>query len=90
MIKRKGLRQLMSTESNGTLPLSFESPDSSLIASGRYDPDTRTLTLTFTSGKSYTYSVVTPEMWEALCMAASKGKVFNTQIQPFVAGRSVE
>lgn len=49
-----------------------------------YDPGERTLDVTFvTSGKRYRYFDVSPEDYEALRNAFSKGSHFNWKIRPF-------
>lgn len=65
----------------------FESPESSLVLGGSYDPDTQTLTVEFTSGRSYIYVGVAQKTWEALAAAESKGKAFNSLVRPFILGR---
>jgi hypothetical protein len=48
-----------------------------------YDPDSRTLEVTFiSSGKRYRYFEVLPDEYEALMRAFSKGSWFNTHIKP--------
>lgn len=70
-----------------TIPLSFESPESSLIRTARYDPDTLTLLVEFTAGKTYGYSGITADTWASFAESISKGKHFNTFIRPYVVGR---
>lgn len=65
----------------------FESPESSLVLGGSYDPDTQTLTVEFTSGKTYAYAGVAQKTWDALVAAESKGKAFNSLVRPFILGR---
>jgi hypothetical protein len=48
-----------------------------------YDPDSRTLDVTFiSSGRRYRYFAVGPEEHEALMRAFSKGSWFNRHIKP--------
>lgn len=54
---------------------------SSAIASAGYDPDTRTMEVEFTSGRSYTHQDVPPEVYEGLLSASSPGRFYNEQIK---------
>ncbi|HEX3729975.1 MAG TPA: KTSC domain-containing protein [Opitutaceae bacterium] len=54
---------------------------SEVIANRSYDPDTRTLFITFTSGELYAYDGVEPETWNALQQARSKGRFFQKHIR---------
>lgn len=71
----------------GEGPFSFESPESSLLMRGDYDPLSATLSVEFTSGKTYTYAGVTAKTWGELLAAESKGKAFNSLVRPFILGR---
>lgn len=71
-------------------PLTFDSPESSLITRGRYDPLAETLTVEFTSGKSYAYTNVNAAMWAEMLAAESKGKFFNSRIRSMILGREVK
>ena len=55
--------------------------NSSVLSSASYDDETRTLELTYSSGRSYTYSQVPPEVFENLASAPSAGKYFNDFIK---------
>ena len=55
--------------------------NSSVLSSASYDDETKTLELTFSSGRSYTYSQVPPEVFENLASAPSAGKYFNDFIK---------
>lgn len=70
--------------------LVFDSPESSLITKGHYDPASQVLTVEFTSGKTYAYAGVTPEVWAEMAAAESKGKFFNARIRPLILGREVK
>lgn len=54
---------------------------SSHIESAEFDPDTDTLTLTFTGGDSYDYLNVPPSTYRALCAAGSQGQFFHRAIK---------
>jgi len=54
---------------------------SSVIQTFFYDPSTRALTVTFTTGRIYRYLKVEPEIAEAFKMALSKGRFFNLRIR---------
>lgn len=70
-------------------PLTFDSPESSLIIRGHYDPLSQTFTAEFTSGKTYAYAGVTPKVWAEMLAAESKGKFFNARIRATILGRAV-
>jgi len=55
--------------------------NSSVLSSASYDDETKTLELTFSSGRSYTYSQVPPEVFENLVSAPSHGRYFNDFIK---------
>jgi hypothetical protein len=55
--------------------------DSSVIRFLRYDPRERALQITFTSGKTYIYLDVPPEIHEGLLKADSQGEFFNEEIR---------
>ncbi len=48
--------------------------NSSNIDTGTYDPDTRTMTITFNKGATYTWDRVDPVMWDRLKSAPSAGR----------------
>lgn len=54
---------------------------SSLIRAYAYHAPTKTLAVTFTSGRQYRYYEVSPETYEAMRAAFSKGEFFNRQIR---------
>jgi len=54
---------------------------SSVIRAFAYDPPTRTLAVTFTSGRRYRYHEVPSETHEAMRAAFSKGEFFNKEIR---------
>lgn len=54
---------------------------SSALRRGAYDDETQELTLTFASGRSYTYPGVPPEVVTALEAAPSAGEYFNAAIK---------
>lgn len=59
----------------------MEFPDSSVIQAADYDPDTRTLDVTFTSGRRYAYFNVPDWEFDGLVTATSAGEYFNTRIR---------
>lgn len=71
-------------------PLTFESPESSLVIRGAYDPRTQTLTAEFISGRTYSYADVSPELWTEMLAAESKGRFFNSRIRPVILGHEVK
>jgi hypothetical protein len=54
--------------------------DSSVLQKLRYK--TNQLEVTFKDGKIYVYHGVSPEVFEVVCRAESKGKAFNNLIKP--------
>lgn len=54
---------------------------SSAIRSFSYDEETRELTITFTSGKTYRYSDVPEWVHDELSTAPSHGEYFNHRIK---------
>lgn len=52
----------------------------SSISTHDYDPETRTLTVTFHHGKSYKYQDVPPELADGLRDASSKGKFLHANV----------
>ena len=54
---------------------------SSALSSCTYDEDTRTLSIRFTSGQSYTYSDVPVEVYEELVNSSSPGRFFHGNIK---------
>lgn len=55
--------------------------DSSVIRSADYDPDARTLEVTFTTGRVYTYFDVPEWKYDGLITASSAGEYFNMHIR---------
>lgn len=55
--------------------------NSSLLASASYSPASRTLTVVFNSGKSYTYQNVDISIFDGLRAAESPGRFFGKQIR---------
>jgi hypothetical protein len=55
--------------------------DSSNIKSAGYDPATDTLEVEFANGSIYTYSDVSPAVYEAMIGAESPGKYFAANIR---------
>jgi hypothetical protein len=62
--------------------LEFTSPESSTIASANYDPDTLTLFVHFTNGKTYRGTDFPQKAWDEFVQARSKGAHFNQRIRP--------
>lgn len=54
---------------------------SSNVAGAAYDEETRTLTVKFHSGSSYTYQNVPESIYQGLLDADSAGKYFNAHIK---------
>ena len=54
---------------------------SSAIRRFRYEPETRTLVVTFVSGEDYAYADVPPEVSAAFREAFSKGRFFQTHVR---------
>ena len=55
--------------------------NSSNLAEGSYDGDTKELRLTFHSGSTYIYSEVPASTWEGITSAESAGKYFHQNIK---------
>lgn len=76
-----------------TVPLSFESPESSSIASATYYLDTHKLSVSFYTPtkeiKTYELEAVPLSIWEPFCRAESKGSHYNQYIRPFFPARRV-
>lgn len=70
--------------------LSFESPESSTIASATYDPDTETMKLWFKregqDNDCYTFNIP-GKVWIDFEQAKSKGAHFARFIRPLYSGR---
>jgi hypothetical protein len=54
--------------------------DSSMIQAVGYDPQTRVLEVVFTSGRTYCYEGVPPEVYQGLMAADSKGRYMRAEI----------
>jgi hypothetical protein len=54
---------------------------SSVMTFVKYDDDSGELDITFTSGKTYRYLHVPPEVYDGLLDAESKGEFFNENIK---------
>ena len=54
---------------------------SSVIQAYAYDAPTRTLAVTFTSGRRYRYHDVPPETHDAMRSAFAKGEFFNEHVR---------
>jgi hypothetical protein len=54
---------------------------SSAIAAAGYDPDTRRMEIEFTSGSTYTFESVPPEVYEGLLASSSPGRYFAQNIK---------
>ena len=54
---------------------------SSAMTFVKYDDDSGELDITFTSGKTYRYLNVPPEVYDGLLDAESKGEFFNQNIK---------
>lgn len=52
--------------------------DSAMLASASYDDASSELTVTFTNGKSYTYTDVPASTYDELVAAPSAGRFFNS------------
>lgn len=51
---------------------------SSMLSSSDYNTEDKELTVTFTGGKSYTFTDVPKDIYDALVSAPSAGKFFNS------------
>ncbi len=56
-------------------------PGSSALSAAAYDEQRQELTITFKSGRSYTYNSVPPDVYEQLCSADSPGKFYFSSIK---------
>ena len=54
---------------------------STALSSASYDPDSETLDITFTSGRSFTYEGVSQKVFEELRDAPSPGSYFHSEIK---------
>ena len=62
---------------------------STAIRRFHYEPETRTLTVTFVSGQEYAYEDVPPETARDFREAFSKGRFFQAQVRDRFAYRRV-
>lgn len=85
--KRPTLAEKMAAAHTAVEDLMFESPESSSINSGSYDPVSETMTVHFKTGKSYDYNPFPLKLWIEFAQAASKGKFFAERVRPIYAGR---
>lgn len=75
-----------------SIPLSFESPESSSIHSAWYDPDTRQMSITFKYGKTpteYRYGNVDLSLWTEFVQSKSRGSFVASRIRPMYNGSRV-
>ena len=63
------------------MPARYGHMPSSVIASFDYDEDLAQLTVTFVTGRVYTYYMVPPDCAVAFRAAFSKGEFFNKRIR---------
>ena len=70
-------------------PAPLQHVESSVFSQAGYDPQARTLTVRFKSGKTFRYRDVQLERGEAFMGAASKGSYFASQIKPHHDGEEV-
>jgi hypothetical protein len=81
------------TTTTTTIPDSFESPESSTIASACYDNATAVLSVQFKRAKGkldrYDYTVP-PELWAEFVAAESKGQFFAARIRPLYPGVHIQ
>lgn len=73
---------------------SFDSPESSTIASAFYDAMTRVLSVQFKRAKGkldrYDYADVPGELWAEFLSAESKGQFFAARIRPLYTGTRID
>lgn len=63
---------------------------SSIIGNIDYDATSKTLTITFTTGATYTYSKVSQRVYNNLTMADSQGMYFHQHIRDKYETKKVE
>ena len=69
------------------VPDSFTSPESSTIEQASYDPERRTLLVTFRHERmQYLYGEVPEAVWIEFYRAQSRGKFFQQRIRPVFGG----
>lgn len=59
-----------------------EITNSSQVSKVKYNTESKVLTVTFKTGKSYEYYEVSQFEWEGLLSAESVGKYLNSHIKP--------
>lgn len=74
---------------NEHFPVSFESPESKLIAGATYDSGQQVMTVHFQAGTTYTYVGIDMDLWLEFAHAASKGNYFGKVVRPIFAGKLV-
>lgn len=83
-------------EAGDDTPLSFDSPESSVIDRAEYCPLTRTLKCYYKrsekspTSRVYVFADVPLNRWMELVQAPSKGAYFNRHIRPLYSGKPVE
>lgn len=70
-------------------PVSFESPESKLIAGATYDSGQQVMAVHFAAGTTYTYAGIDKDLWLGFQQAVSKGNYFGKCIRPMYAGKLV-
>ena len=85
---RKSRTTVTEPETSETLPMHFESPESSALHGASYDPDTEVLTvvLSHNGGTPYDYDKFPRVMWKEFLEAPSKGTYFQKRIRPVFSG----
>lgn len=88
-IKRSTLAQKRSRPQSAVAleELMFDSPESSTIKSGSYNPMSEMMTIHFGTGKTYDYDNFPLKLWKEFERAKSKGTYFALVIRPVYAGR---
>ena len=61
--------------------LTADFPGSTMLSGASYDPDSETLDLTFTGGRTYTYESVPQRVFEDLRDAPSPGSFYWSNIK---------
>lgn len=71
-----------------TIPMGFDSPESSLIEWAQYSEGDlgHILLVKFKTGKTYSYSGISNELWIEFYRSASKGQFFGQRIRPLFVG----
>lgn len=81
------IRSQLETSMLGDTPLSFDSPESSLVLAAYYDHGQRKLSVELRAGKVskwYDYGEVSPTDWLEFFNATSKGQAFQSIKARFV------